>query len=107
MCGIACPRAFVQGRGTPPGRANVEEGLSRRMGWWRAAPLALAALGSGCSFFRPPPSSAPTQVGVASWYGPGLHGGSTASGERFDSRELTAAHPSLPLGTRARVTNLD
>ncbi len=46
-------------------------------------------------------------VGVASWYGQGYHGRRTASGETFDMNALTAAHPSLPFGTRVRVTNLD
>ena len=46
------------------------------------------------------------QVGTASWYGPGFHGKKTASGEPFNQNRLTAAHPRLPLGTRARVTNL-
>ena len=46
------------------------------------------------------------QLGVASWYGPGFHGNRTANGEIYDQYELTAAHPSLPLGTRAMVTNL-
>lgn len=46
------------------------------------------------------------QVGQASWYGPGFHGKKTASGQTFDQHRLTAAHPRLPLGTRARVTNL-
>mgnify|MGYP005836873233 FL=1 len=46
------------------------------------------------------------QEGVASWYGPGLHGEPTASGEVFNQFDLTAAHPSLPLGTRVLVTNL-
>ena len=46
------------------------------------------------------------QTGKASWYGPGFHGKKTASGERFNQQALTAAHRSLPLGTRARVTNL-
>jgi rare lipoprotein A len=47
------------------------------------------------------------QVGVASWYGPGFHGRRTASGERFDQNDLTAAHRKLPLGTEVRVTNLE
>ncbi|MDS4031097.1 MAG: septal ring lytic transglycosylase RlpA family protein [Candidatus Contendobacter sp.] len=47
------------------------------------------------------------QTGKASWYGPGFHGKKTASGERFNQYALTAAHRSLPLGTQARVTNLD
>ncbi|HWO41801.1 MAG TPA: septal ring lytic transglycosylase RlpA family protein [Candidatus Eisenbacteria bacterium] len=49
----------------------------------------------------------PAQVGVASWYGPGFHGQPTASGAIYDQHDLTAAHPTLPLGTRVMVTNLD
>ena len=44
--------------------------------------------------------------GVASWYGYPHHGRSTASGQRFNMYQMTAAHRTLPLGTRARVTNL-
>lgn len=44
--------------------------------------------------------------GVASWYGYPHHGRLTASGRRFDMHELTAAHRTLPFGTRLRVTNL-
>ena len=46
------------------------------------------------------------QSGKASWYGPGLHGKLTASGETFDQTAMTAAHNSLPLGSKAKVTNL-
>ena len=46
------------------------------------------------------------QVGTASWYGEQFQGKETASGEPFDMRDFTAAHPSLPLGTYVRVTNL-
>ncbi|WP_298613022.1 septal ring lytic transglycosylase RlpA family protein [uncultured Thermosynechococcus sp.] len=45
-------------------------------------------------------------TGLASWYGPGFHGARTANGERFDQDALTAAHRTLPFGTRVRVTNL-
>src|SRR6266700_1890304 len=48
----------------------------------------------------------PYQVGTASWYGDYFQGRTTASGEPYDMYDLTAAHPSLPLGTRIRVTNL-
>jgi rare lipoprotein A len=48
-----------------------------------------------------------SEQGRASWYGPGFHGRTTASGERFDQNELTAAHRRLPLGTRVTVTNLE
>lgn len=45
-------------------------------------------------------------VGTASYYGPGFQGRSTASGERFNMYDLTAAHRTLPFGTRVQVTNL-
>lgn len=53
-----------------------------------------------------PPTIAPASIGHASWYGPGFVGKKTASGEIFDDSKLTAAHKSLPLGSRAKVTNL-
>ncbi|MGH8478530.1 MAG: septal ring lytic transglycosylase RlpA family protein [Gammaproteobacteria bacterium] len=53
------------------------------------------------------PKPAFEQVGVASWYGPGFHGKETANGEVYNQNEITAAHRSLPLGTRAQVTNLE
>lgn len=46
------------------------------------------------------------QVGYASWYGGESHGKRTASGGRFDKNELTAAHRTLPLQSKARVTNM-
>jgi peptidoglycan lytic transglycosylase len=46
--------------------------------------------------------SKPASGGLASYYSEGK---STASGEKFDANELTAAHPTLPFGTRLRVTN--
>jgi rare lipoprotein A len=46
-------------------------------------------------------------VGEASWYGPGFKGNETANGETFDQNKMTAAHPSLPMGTKADVTNLE
>jgi rare lipoprotein A len=47
----------------------------------------------------------PAKKVMASWYGPGFSGRKTASGEPFDPRGLTAAHKTLPLGTKIRVTN--
>lgn len=44
--------------------------------------------------------------GQASYYGARHHGNKTASGERFDQHALTAAHRSLPFGSRVQVTNL-
>ncbi|MDH4439459.1 MAG: septal ring lytic transglycosylase RlpA family protein [Rhizobium sp.] len=45
-------------------------------------------------------------VGVASWYGDAFHGRMTANGELYDKQHLSAAHPTLPLPSYARVTNL-
>jgi rare lipoprotein A len=50
--------------------------------------------------------SQPYQVGTASWYGDYFVGKATASGEPYNMYDLTAAHPTLPLGTFVRVTNL-
>lgn len=47
------------------------------------------------------------ETGIASWYGPGFHGKSTANGEAYDQDALTAAHRTLPMPTMVRVTNLD
>jgi rare lipoprotein A len=48
-----------------------------------------------------------SQTGIASWYGPGFHGKATASGVIYDQNDLTAAHQTLPLGTRVMVTSLE
>ncbi|HEY0825815.1 MAG TPA: septal ring lytic transglycosylase RlpA family protein [Ramlibacter sp.] len=79
--------------------------------------MAALALLAGCSSAPerrrpsaedPAPARSPgAEVGrgTASWYGPGFQGRRTASGERFDMNELTAAHRTLPFGTRLRVRN--
>ena len=54
-----------------------------------------------------PPLAGAEETGAASWYGHPYHGRRTASGEVYDMNDLTAAHRSLPLGTRLVVTNLD
>lgn len=48
----------------------------------------------------------PYQIGTASWYGDYFQGKATASGEPYNMYDLTAAHPTLPLGSWVRVTNL-
>lgn len=86
---------------------------SRRLAALGLLSLVLAGCASGRG--RAPGESVPAQPeaadegeiarGLASWYGGKFHGRRTASGERFDMNELTAAHPSLPFGTRLRVRN--
>jgi rare lipoprotein A len=46
-----------------------------------------------------------TITGSASWYGGKFHGRTTANGERYNMNEMTAAHKTLPFGTKVRVTN--
>lgn len=82
--------------------------------------IALALLLGACTGSLPPPARTAAfaaadivpaarqgEHGLASWYGERYHGRTTASGARFDMNALTAAHRTLPFGTRVRVTNLD
>ena len=99
--GAGCPPA-------PPPKAPTPE--ERQSGRTSAAPVPApeAAPAHPPSVERPaePQSEPPResdQQGLASWYGPGLHGRRTASGERFDRYELTAAHRTLPFGSRVCV----
>jgi rare lipoprotein A len=73
--------------------------------------LFVAACSLPPSKVKLPPALAPatraSQTGIASWYGPGFHGKPTASGVIYDQNDLTAAHQTLPLGTRVMVTNLE
>jgi peptidoglycan lytic transglycosylase len=77
------------------------------------AVLALAATGCASSTkstgTSATGSSAPGTrfVGFASWYGQRHHGQATASGEVFDMNKMTAAHRTLPFGTRLKVTNVE
>ena len=77
----------------------------------RKATLTIASLFiSGSAFFLPSavqaePAGRAVQSGRASWYGPGFHGRRTASGETFNTNALTAAHRTLPFGTKVRVVN--
>jgi rare lipoprotein A len=62
----------------------------------------------GCAGGSGEPSSDPgsVQEGQASYYAHKFHGRTTASGEIYDENKMTAAHKTLPFGTRVRVTNL-
>lgn len=58
-------------------------------------------------WFKPKPQPGYDRKGAASWYGEAFHRRRTSNGEYFDMNMLTAAHPTLPLPSYARVTNLD
>jgi rare lipoprotein A len=71
----------------------------------KAANLPYSALGMS---FRPDTSNTPYRAkGMASWYGKQFHGRRTTSGERYDMFAMTAAHPTLPIPSYVRVTNLN
>jgi|SRR5215470_14917573 len=80
------------------------------MRWGVVVALGLAVGAAGCGLFSKPkpvqPAPGASQKGIASWYGPGFHGRRTASGEVYNQFDLTAAHQTLPHGTRVRVVNL-
>lgn len=71
------------------------------------APARTAAPSGAALEATPTPLAATSFAGGASWYGPGFAGRRTASGEVFDPSDLTAAHRTLPFGTRVRVTDLE
>ena len=69
----------------------------------------IAILAAGCAGTLPEPGDLddrPRETGVASYYAKKFEGRRTASGDRYDGDRLTAAHRTLPFGTRVRVTNL-
>lgn len=87
----------------------------------RILPVCLVALGmvSGCARnvrpddrasseeADPKPGAAYLGEGLASFYGPGLHGNLTANGETFDQEAMTAAHRKLKFNTCVRVVNME
>ena len=104
--------------------------MRRRIAHGLAVLFSIASLGAGAasgpnssqsppSLVSTPPASVrrafpvnpkrlirPFQVGLASWYGRNFHGRLTSSGEKYDMNDFTAAHPTLPLGSYVRVTNV-
>jgi rare lipoprotein A len=80
-----------------------------------ALAAALVVVLAGCAKRTPPPRTSPSpapaavvavETGVASYYADSFQGRRTASGAAFDNRTLVAAHPSLPIGSIVRITNL-
>jgi len=78
-----------------------------------AAVVTITLVVSSCASTKPsrPAAAAPAPgtriVGLASWYGQKHQGRATASGEAFDMNKLTAAHRTMPFGTRLRVTSVE
>ena len=96
-----------------PDQGSLEQGskepVSKEPGSKDQAPLQFHDLSlKPLAVVEPPPSREVLHVstGEASWYGPGFFGNRTASGEVFRPGTMTAAHRTLPFGTKVRVTNL-
>src|SRR5690606_38946225 len=98
-------------RGARQGRARARRGVREVMrlvlAMAAAAALALAGCGGKQASDTKSATATPSrvQLGKASWYGGRHHGGPTASGERFNKNAMTAAHRTLRMNSRVRVTN--
>jgi len=91
--GQASPRVVANGRPVPRGGGRRVVGRPYTIAGQRFRPREF--------------SPGQTQVGRASWYGSAFHGRKTANGEIYDMSSVTAAHPTMPLPSYVRVTNLD
>ena len=89
--GAASPRMIADGQPVPRGGGQYLVGR----------PYTIA----GRTYY-PRENPSYSAVGMASWYGDAFHGRRTANGEVYDMRAITAAHPTMPLPSYARVTNL-
>ncbi len=101
LVAVAMPSSEVQG---PSNEIAIREADSE------SAPPETLIKQAPSTPIAPAPQPVPRVVhsakGQASWYGPGFYGNRTANGEVFRPGTLTAAHRTLPFGTKVRVTNL-
>ncbi|HEV3077254.1 MAG TPA: septal ring lytic transglycosylase RlpA family protein [Thermoanaerobaculia bacterium] len=96
------PAPRHRGRPLPSARAQVV-----LAGLLASAALVSAACSGNHHPVTTPSTAGPVSRGMASWYGSKFDGRRTANGERYDMRQLTAAHPTLPFGTLVQVTNVE
>ncbi len=88
----ASPRIVEEGRPVPKGGGRYQLGKAYQVrGKW----------------YQPKEEPGYSKQGLASWYGSAFHGRKTANGEIYDKYHLSAAHPTFPLPSYARVTNLE
>jgi len=87
-----------------PSRADLPRLAAAALAGAVVAGAVLLGCASDAEARRPARAARAVETGHASYYGAKFDGRRTASGERYDPRKLTAAHKTLPLGTRIRVT---
>ncbi len=90
--GAASPRVVADGEAVPKGGGRYQVGKSYSI--------------AGRTYVPREMNGNYSAVGQASWYGDAFHGRKTANGEIYDKNSITAAHPTMPLPSYARVTNL-
>jgi rare lipoprotein A len=90
--GHASPKVVADGQPVPKGGGQYLVGHAYRVAGHTYVPSEMTSY---------------TAVGMASWYGAAFHGRRTANGEVYDMASITAAHPTMPLPSYARVTNLE
>lgn len=99
----ACAEAELVAHTAKQLQAEPEEAAAEEKGHYKiGTPYQIAGV-----WYYPRVDYEYRETGIASWYGPGFHSKRTANGEIFDQNLLTAAHPTLPLPSMARVTNLE
>jgi rare lipoprotein A len=100
ICGVLLLAVCLAACGSSGGRGGG--GVAQRGAYKVGAPYKIEGV-----TYTPQEEFNHVETGVASWYGPGFHGKSTANGERYDQTERTAAHRTLQMPSIVRVTNLD
>jgi rare lipoprotein A len=99
---MGCLAGFLSACGSSSRGGGGGAGVAQRGAYKVGAPYKIDGV-----TYTPQEEFNRTETGVASWYGPGFHGKSTANGERYDQADRTAAHRTLQMPAVVRVTNLD
>ena len=84
-------------------RLRIPAGMTK----WGLIVIALFVSSCAMPAYRQPYAAGYVERGIASWYGEDFHGRPTSSGEIYNMYDLTAAHKLMPLGTIAKITNLE
>ncbi len=102
VCGLACGLSPPAARHRPPPQPRRPQPTPTSRLYKVGKPYQIKGV-----WYYPQIDYGYVEEGVASWYGPGFHGQTTANGEIYDQNDMTAAHRTLPLPSIVRVTNLE